>query len=93
MAFISKFNSGSFGNQIPCYFFRNIMVNNPSDQLSRWFTDSNTPSQFIMLKIKAPAIVETIKFGKYIKAHVSDLKKFQIFGGTDEHNLSLLLSA
>ncbi|KAI8441686.1 hypothetical protein MSG28_015218 [Choristoneura fumiferana] len=61
---IHKYSSYS-ANYIP----ENIMVNNPSDQLSRWFTDSNTPSQFIMLKIKAPAIVETIKFGKYIKAH------------------------
>ncbi|CAG9795846.1 unnamed protein product [Diatraea saccharalis] len=69
------------------------MVNNPSDQLSRWFTDSSIPAQYIMLKLKTPSIVETIKFGKYIKAHVSDLKKFQIFGGTDENNLSLLLSA
>ncbi|KAJ0174253.1 hypothetical protein K1T71_010399 [Dendrolimus kikuchii] len=70
----------------------NIMVNNPTDQLCRWFTDSTTPSQFVMLKLTSPAIVETIKFGKYIKAHVSDLKKFQVFGGTDENNLSLLLS-
>ncbi|XP_063385695.1 muskelin [Cydia fagiglandana] len=85
---IHKYSSHS-ANYIP----ENIMVNNPSDQLSRWFTDSNTPSQYIMLKIKGPAIVETIKFGKYIKAHVSDLKKFQILGGTDEHNLSVLLSA
>jgi muskelin len=69
------------------------MVNNPSDQLSRWFTDSTTPAQFIILKLKSPSIVETIKFGKYIKAHVSDLKKFQIFGGSDENNLSLLLSS
>lgn len=69
------------------------MVNNPTDQLSRWFTDSTTASQFIMLKLKSPSIVESIKFGKYIKAHVSDLKKFQILGGTDENNLSLLLSA
>ncbi|KAF9424713.1 hypothetical protein HW555_000014 [Spodoptera exigua] len=71
----------------------NIMVNNPTDQLSRWFTDSNSPSQYIMLKLKSPSIVESIKFGKYIKAHVSDLKKFQIYGGAEENNLSLLLTA
>ncbi|RVE51419.1 hypothetical protein evm_003974 [Chilo suppressalis] len=85
---IHKYSSYS-ANYIP----ENIMVNNPSDQLSRWFTDSSTPSQYIMLKLKSSSIVESIKFGKYIKAHVSDLKKFQIFGGTDENNLSLLLSA
>ncbi|CAH4030331.1 unnamed protein product [Pieris brassicae] len=74
------------------YVPENILVNNPSDQLSRWFTDSSTSSQFIVLKLDSPSIVETIKFGKYIKPHVSDLKKFQVFGGTDESNLSLLLT-
>ncbi|CAH2089333.1 unnamed protein product [Euphydryas editha] len=84
---IHKYSSYS-ANYLP----ENIMKNNPSDQLSRWFTDSTTPSQFIMLKLQKPSIVETIKFGKYIKAHVSDLKKFQILGGTEENNLSLLLT-
>lgn len=73
-------------------FSRNILKNNPSDQLCRWFTDSSTPSQYIMLKLQTPSIVETIKFGKYIKAHVSDLKKFQILGGLEENNLYLLLT-
>lgn len=85
---IHKYSSYS-ANYIP----ENIMVNNPTDQLSRWFTDNTTPSQYIMLKLKSPSIVESVKFGKYIKAHVSDLKKFKILGGTDENNLSLLLSA
>ncbi|KAJ2948601.1 hypothetical protein O0L34_g7856 [Tuta absoluta] len=84
---IHKYSSYS-ANYIP----ENIMVNNPSDQLSRWFTDSTTPHQYIMLKLKTPSVVETIKFGKFIKAHVSDLKKFEILGGIDENNLSLLLS-
>lgn len=73
------------------------MVNNPSDQLSRWFTDSSSASmmqpQYIILKLKSLSIVDTIKFGKYIKPHVSDLKKFQVFGGMDENNISLLLTA
>lgn len=85
---IHKYSSYS-ANYVP----ENMMVNNPTDQLSRWFTDSTTPSQFVMLKLNSPSIVETVKFGKYIKAHVSDLKKFQILGGMDENNLSLLLSA
>ncbi|XP_059059021.1 muskelin [Achroia grisella] len=85
---VHKFSSYS-ANYVP----ENIMVNNPSDQLSRWFTDSTTSSQFILLKLKSLSIVVSIKFGKYSKAHVSDLKKFQVFGGTDENNLSLLLSA
>ncbi|GBP55433.1 Muskelin [Eumeta japonica] len=73
-------------------FNQNIMTNAPTDQLSRWFTDSDAPSQYIMLKLHSPAIVETITFGKYIKAHVSDLKKFQILGGTEDKNLSIILT-
>ncbi|KAL0820599.1 hypothetical protein ABMA28_006442 [Loxostege sticticalis] len=82
-----------YSSYTPNYIPENIMVNNPSDQLSKWFTDCTTPYQYIMLKLKSPSIVETIKFGKYLKTQVSDLKKFQIFGGTDENNLSLLLTA
>ncbi|CAG9114457.1 unnamed protein product [Plutella xylostella] len=85
---IHKFSSYS-ADYIP----ENISVNNPTDQLSRWFTDSNTPSQYIMLKLTSPAIVETIMFGKYMKAHVSDLKRFKVLGGTDDRNMSELLSA
>ncbi|XP_045452332.1 muskelin [Melitaea cinxia] len=84
---IHKYSSYS-ANYLP----ENILKNNPSDQLCRWFTDSSTPSQYIMLKLQTPSIVETIKFGKYIKAHVSDLKKFQILGGLEENNLYLLLT-
>ncbi|XP_048483579.1 muskelin [Plutella xylostella] len=85
---IHKFSSYS-ADYIP----ENISVNNPTDQLSRWFTDSNTPSQYIMLKLTSPAVVETIMFGKYMKAHVSDLKRFKVLGGTDDRNMSELLSA
>lgn len=59
--------------------------------MSRWFTDEN-PNPYIMLKLESAAIVETIVFGKYMKAHVTDLKKVQILGGTEEHNLSELLT-
>ncbi|XP_062529883.1 muskelin isoform X2 [Bombyx mori] len=72
---------------------RNIIVNQPSDPLSRWFTDCCVSPQFIVIKLDSPSIVETIKFGKYIKALVSDLKKFQVYGGTEDSNMSLLLTA
>ncbi|XP_034835411.1 LOW QUALITY PROTEIN: muskelin [Maniola hyperantus] len=90
---VLKYTIHKYSSYSANYLPENIVVNNPPDQMSRWFTDSTTPSQFIMLKLEAPAIVESIIFGKYIKGHVSDLKKFQIFGGTDENNLSLLLTA
>ncbi|XP_068620110.1 muskelin [Battus philenor] len=90
---VHKYSSYS-SNYLP----ENILINNPCDQLSRWFTDATNSQnilhpQYLLLKLDSLAIVDTIKFGKYIKPHVSDLKKFHVFGGTDENNMSLLLAA
>ncbi|KOB75367.1 putative Muskelin [Operophtera brumata] len=85
---IHKFSTYSV-NFLPQY----ILQNTPGDLLSRWFTDSTSPNQYLILKLQTPAIVESITFGKYTKSHVSNLKKFQIFGGTRENNMSLLLQA
>lgn len=40
-----------------------------------------------MLQLAKPAIVKYIKFGKYEKPHVCNLKKFRIMGGMDVNNL------
>lgn len=63
------------------------MVNRPSDQSSRWSSDSNNPPQFLTLKLERPAIVKTITFGKYEKTHVCNLKKFKVFGGLNDENM------
>ncbi len=47
--------------------------------------------QYLTLKLERPAIVETIRFGKYEKTHVCNLKKFKVYGGlTDENMIELL---
>ncbi|KAK2553923.1 Muskelin [Acropora cervicornis] len=72
---------------------KNVLINNPSDQSSRWSSDSNNPPQFLILRLEKPAIAMVIKFGKYEKAHVCNLKKFKIYGGlNDEHMTELLQS-
>lgn len=38
-------------------------------------------TQFITLRLQTPAIVKRIKFGKYTKVHVCNLKEFKIYGG------------
>lgn len=68
------------------------MVDKPCDQSSRWSTNTNTPPQFLILKLNRPAIVKTITFGKYSKTHVCNLKKFSILGGMQDENLSELLN-
>ncbi|XP_049309463.1 muskelin isoform X1 [Bactrocera dorsalis] len=73
------------------YFPENILVDCPSDQSSRWSAHTNNPPQFLTLKLKRPAIVKKIKFGKFEKSHVCNIKKFRIFGGLDEERMVLLL--
>uniref|UniRef100_A0AAZ3SGE5 LisH domain-containing protein n=1 Tax=Oncorhynchus tshawytscha TaxID=74940 RepID=A0AAZ3SGE5_ONCTS len=72
---------------------RNILVDKPNDQSSRWSSESNYPPQYLMLKMERPAIVQSITFGKYEKTHVCNLKKFKVFGGMSEENMTELLSS
>lgn len=71
-------------------FDRNIREDCPSNQVSRWSSYSNTPPQFLTLKLHRPAIVKKIKFGKYEKTHVCNLRKFKVVGGLEEEHMVLL---
>lgn len=77
------------------YFFqfdaiRNIREDCPSSQVSRWSSNTNTPPQFLTLKLQRPAIVKKIKFGKYEKTHVCNLRKFKVVGGLDDEHMITL---
>uniref|UniRef100_A0A8B9C4S1 Muskelin n=2 Tax=Anser TaxID=8842 RepID=A0A8B9C4S1_9AVES len=72
---------------------KNILVDKPNDQSSRWSSESNYPPQYLILKLERPAIVQSITFGKYEKTHVCNLKKFKVFGGMNEENMTDLLSS
>ena len=61
--------------------------------LLRWSSDTNTPPQFLTLRLERPSLVTTITFGKYEKAHVCNLKHFKILGGPDEDNMIEILDA
>ncbi|KAA0196746.1 hypothetical protein HAZT_HAZT003876 [Hyalella azteca] len=71
-------------------FSRNILVDNPQDQTSRWSSDSHVPPQFLVMKLESPAIVTSITFGKYEKSHVCNVKKLQVWGGLTEDHMMLL---
>uniref|UniRef100_A0A671NHU4 Muskelin-like n=2 Tax=Sinocyclocheilus anshuiensis TaxID=1608454 RepID=A0A671NHU4_9TELE len=75
------------------YLPENILVDKPSDQSSRWSSESNYPPQYLILKLERPAIVLNIIYGKYEKTHVCNLKKFKVFGGMSEENMTELLSS
>jgi len=59
-------------------FSRNILVNKPNQQSSRWSSETNNPPQFLVLKLSQTAIVHSITFGKFEKTHVCNLKKFKV---------------
>uniref|UniRef100_A0A8C6SC68 Muskelin 1, intracellular mediator containing kelch motifs n=1 Tax=Neogobius melanostomus TaxID=47308 RepID=A0A8C6SC68_9GOBI len=86
----SVFKWSSFSST---YLPENILTDKPNDQSSRWSSESNYPPQFLILKLERPAIVQSITFGKYEKTHVCNLKKFKVFGGMSEENMTELLSS
>ncbi|XP_070491388.1 muskelin isoform X2 [Chironomus tepperi] len=77
----------SFSSFSSSYLPENIRDDNPSDQISRWSSDTNVPTQFITLRLNKPAIVKKILFGKHKTGHVCNLKKFKIYGGLQESNM------
>ncbi|XP_062055249.1 muskelin isoform X2 [Lepus europaeus] len=93
----SCIGSGASGTRtgalMGCWHCRNILVDKPNDQSSRWSSESNYPPQYLILKLERPAIVQNITFGKYEKTHVCNLKKFKVFGGMNEENMTELLSS
>lgn len=53
---------------------------------------SNAP-QFIVLELESPAILHQITFGKFDKAHICNLREFQVLGGMHPSNMMPLLKS
>ncbi|KAK7873640.1 hypothetical protein R5R35_009328 [Gryllus longicercus] len=75
------------------YFPENIQEDKSNDQSSRWSSDTNNHPQFITLKLQRHSIVVSITFGKYEKTHVCNLKKFKVYGGLSDENMTELLES
>ena len=45
------------------------------------------------VKLERPAVLTNIKFGKFEKTHVCNLKRFQVFSGLEENNLIEVLDS
>ncbi|KAK0090010.1 hypothetical protein PV325_004143 [Microctonus aethiopoides] len=73
------------------YLPENILVDKPQDQTSRWSSDHDHHPQYLALKLRQPAIIKTITFGKYEKTHVCNMKKFKIFAGMEYENMTEIL--
>jgi len=86
-----KYNIHSWSSYSPTYHPKNIMVNRPQDQSSRWSSNSNDHMQFVTIKLDKMSIVKTITFGKYHKVHVCNLREFKVYGGLTPNNMIELL--
>ncbi|KAJ7130841.1 Muskelin N-terminus-domain-containing protein [Mycena crocata] len=69
----------------------NILVDNPSEQASRWSGgpvpgESNSP-QWLLLRLDNLAVVQTITFGKFASVHPCNMKDFKVFAGPSEDTL------
>ncbi|KAK9765181.1 hypothetical protein K7432_006694 [Basidiobolus ranarum] len=86
-----KYDIEAWSSHSASYHPKNIMVDNPQEQSSRWSSGSNTQTQFITLKLEKLSVVHSITFGKYHKVHVCNLKEFKVFGGMSPNNMIELL--
>jgi len=86
-----KYNIHAWSSHSASYHPKNIMVNKPQDQSSRWSSNSNNHMQYITIKLDKMSIVKTITFGKYYKVHVCNLKEFKVYGGLTPNNMIELL--
>ncbi|XP_067928019.1 muskelin-like isoform X2 [Watersipora subatra] len=71
----------------------NILKDCPADQSSRWSSESNIPPQYLMLKLEKMSVLASIKFGKFEKTHVCNLKRFKVYAGLTEDNLIEILES
>jgi hypothetical protein len=53
----------------------------------------NVELQYILLELETPAIVRRIRFGKYEKQHVCNVKEFEVYGGLKLSNFTHLIRA
>jgi len=86
-----KYNIHAWSSHSAAYYPKNIMVNKPLDQSSRWSSNSNDHMQYITIKLDKMSIVKTITFGKFHKVHVCNLKEFKVYGGLTPNNMIELL--
>ncbi|KAG2204661.1 hypothetical protein INT47_011956 [Mucor saturninus] len=78
-------------SQSGSYHSRNICIDDPTEQSSRWSSGSHDQSQFITLKLDNPSVACDILFGKFHRSHVCNLKEFKIYGGMDPLEMNELL--
>ncbi|XP_053982372.1 muskelin [Hylaeus anthracinus] len=90
---VLEFKIYKYSSFCSSYVPENILVDDPLDQTSRWSSDIENHPQFLILKLQSLSIVKTITFGKYMKPHVCNIKKFKVYGGLEPENMMELLES
>lgn len=74
-----EYEIDSYSSYASNYRPENIMVENSGDPSSRWSTSATSLDQYIVLRLKSPAVLTTISFGKYCKIHVCNVKELKVY--------------
>lgn len=74
-----EYTIDSYSSYASNYRPENIIVENGSDPSSRWSTSATSLDQYIVLKLKQPAVLTTISFGKYCKIHVCNVRELKVY--------------
>ncbi|OUM65195.1 hypothetical protein PIROE2DRAFT_7825 [Piromyces sp. E2] len=76
-----KYSIHDWSSHSASYHPKNIMVNKPQDQGSRWSSNSNNHMQYITVKLDKMSVA----------IHVCNLKEFKVYGGLTPNNMIELL--
>ncbi|KAJ6625829.1 Muskelin N-terminus-domain-containing protein [Mycena sp. CBHHK59/15] len=68
------------------YSPENILIDNPSDQTSRWSGPTHDSPQWLLLRLDTLAVVQSIVFGKV--SHPCNMKDFKVYVGPREDTLT-----
>ncbi|KAL0266007.1 UNVERIFIED_CONTAM: hypothetical protein PYX00_011724 [Menopon gallinae] len=74
-----EYEIDSYSSYASNYKPENIMVENSGDPSSRWSTSATSLDQYIVLRLRSPAVLTTISFGKYCKIHVCNVKELKVY--------------
>ncbi|KAM0688331.1 Muskelin 1 [Conglomerata obtusa] len=77
----------AYSSAQPNFHPDNLRTDDPSDGNSRWAASTSDKHQFIILKLKRPALITAITFGKFNKLHISNVKDFQVYSYNDLNDM------
>lgn len=91
MVHILEYVLDSFSSCFKDYHPKRIIEKEPNNESSRWVTLPTGEEQFVVLRLHKTALITSICFGKYIKPHYGNLKRFKILVGPRKTQMKIVL--